>query len=148
MQTRGRLKKILVVKEAEKNFAKNEYDHALNEFEQEGQELYELLKKKEHLEGSLRSSLQHGISVDYIKQQQYFVNNLEKSLLVQQRKVSHARAFMNVKAEKLKEHSIECKKYERLDEKEQKLFQQIETKLESKFIDELSILQYSHQTYR
>ncbi|MDX5476587.1 MAG: flagellar export protein FliJ [Bacillaceae bacterium] len=148
MQTRGRLKKILVVKEAEKNFAQNEYEHALQEFEQEGQELYELLKKKEQLEANLHQSLQKGISVELIKQQQYFVNNLEKSLLIQQRKVSHARAFMNVKAENLKEHSIECKKYERLEEKEWEKLRKLENELETKFIDELSILQYTHQTYR
>ena len=148
MQTRGRLKKILVVKEAEKNFAQNEYEHALQEFEHEGQELYELLKKKEQLEGNLHLSLQKGMSVELIKQQQYFVNNLEKSLQIQQRKVSHARAFMNVKAENLKEHSIECKKYERLEEKEWKNFRKLESELETKFIDELSILQYTHQTFR
>ncbi|KMJ58639.1 hypothetical protein AB685_12240 [Bacillus sp. LL01] len=145
---KGRLEKILVVKKAEKEQASSEYQQAISQFETEGQALYDLLKKKEVLEQSLQTNLQVGIPIESLKQQQFFMGNLEKNLLHQQKKVSHARAFMNLKEEKLKEQSMECKKYEVLDDKEKKFWKQNDLKVEATFIDELSILQYSQHTNR
>ncbi|WP_404432968.1 flagellar export protein FliJ [Sutcliffiella horikoshii] len=145
---RGRLEKLLVVKKAEKDQASSEYQTAISQFETEGQTLYELLKKKEQLDEVLQVSLQNGIPIETLKQQQFFMGNLEKNLLHQQKKVSHARAFMNLKEEKLKEQSVECKKYEVLDNKEKLYWKQNDLKVEATFIDELSILQYSQHTNR
>ncbi|WP_223700234.1 flagellar export protein FliJ [Sutcliffiella deserti] len=147
-ERKDRLGKILFVKKAEKDIASSEYQDAISQFESEGQELYTLLKKKEQLETTLHGRLQTGIPIDILKQQQYFIGNLEKNVRNQQRKVSHARALMNLKEEKLKEHSIECKKYEVLDDKQKVLWKQNESRIETSFIDELSILQYTHHTNR
>lgn len=148
MEKKGRLEKILFVKKAEKDLASSEYQEAISQFESEGQELYSLLKKKEELEGTLQDRLQNGIPIDMLKQQQYFIGNLEKNVKNQQRKVSHARAFMNLKEEKLKEQSIECKKYEVLDDKQKIIWKQNESRIEASFIDELSILHYTHHMNR
>ncbi|CAG9619709.1 flagellar export protein FliJ [Sutcliffiella rhizosphaerae] len=145
---RGRLEKILVVKNAEKNQASSEYRQAISNFESEGKALYELLKKKELLEEHLQTQLQTGIPIEKLKQQQFFMGNLEKNLFHQQKKVNHARAFMNLKEEKLKEQSVEFKKYEVLEEKEKRYWKEIDSKTEATFIDELSILQYSQHTNR
>ncbi|WP_339145808.1 MULTISPECIES: flagellar export protein FliJ [unclassified Sutcliffiella] len=145
---KGRLEKILVVKKAEKDQASSEYQQAISTFETEGQALYDLLKQKEKLEESLQGKLKAGIPIEILKQQQFFMGNLEKNVFHQQKKVSHARAFMNLKEEKLKEHSVECKKYEVLDDKEKLFWKQNDLKVEATYIDELSILQYSQHTNR
>ncbi|MFE7061897.1 flagellar export protein FliJ [Bacillus haimaensis] len=145
---KGRLEKILFVKKAEKELASTEYQDAISQFENEGQQLYDLLKRKEQLEGSLQDRLQHGIPIENLKQQQFFIGNLEKNVLNQQRKVSHARAFMNLKEERLKEQSIECRKYEVLDDKQKLFIKQNENRIETSFIDEMSILHYTHHTNR
>ncbi|MCM3616259.1 flagellar export protein FliJ [Sutcliffiella horikoshii] len=145
---KGRLEKILVVKKAEKDLASSEYQQAISLFESEGQALYDLLKKKEKLEEALQEKLLTGIPIESLMQQQFFMGNLEKNVFHQQKKVSHARAFMNLKEEKLKEQSVECKKYELLDDKEKLLWKQNDLKVEATHIDELSILQYSQQANR
>jgi flagellar FliJ protein len=143
-----RLEKLLFVKKAEKDQASSEYQQAISQFETEGQELYELLKKKEQLEGSLQEGLLAGIPIEKLKQQQYFMNNLDKNVLNQQRKVTHARAYMNLKEEKLKEQSIEFKKYEVLDDKEKLIWKRNEERVEASFIDELSVLHYPQHVTR
>ncbi|QFT88869.1 Flagellar FliJ protein [Bacillus sp. THAF10] len=145
---KDRLEKILVVKNAEKNQASSEYQLALNIFETEGHALYELLKKKETLEAELQDQLKSGIPIATLKQQQFFMGNLEKNLMHQQKKVSHARAYMTLKEEKLKEHSVEYKKYEVLDDKGKIYRKQVDSKMEATFIDEISILHYSQHTNR
>lgn len=145
---KGRLEKLLVVKKAEKDQASSEYQQAISIFESEGQALYDLLKKKEMLEEALQEKLQSGIPIASLKQQQFFMGNLEKNVSYQQKKVSHARAFMTLKEEKLKEQSLECKKYEVLDDKEKLSWKQNALKVEATYIDELSILQYSQHANR
>ncbi|MGM0835564.1 MAG: flagellar export protein FliJ [Bacillota bacterium] len=144
----GRMEKIMFVKKAEKELASSEYQEAISQFENEGLQLYDLLKRKEQLEGTLQDRLQHGIPIENLKQQQFFIGNLEKNVLNQQRKVSHARAFMNLKEERLKEQSIEFRKYEVLDDKQKLFVKQNENRIETSFIDEMSILHYTHHTNR
>ncbi|AST92057.1 MULTISPECIES: flagellar export protein FliJ [Sutcliffiella] len=143
-----KLQNILKIKQSEKNVIHSEYKEAIEQFEKEGNQLYSLLKKKEDLEESIHNRISTGIKVEQLMQQQYFVTNLEKSLLIQQRKVSHARAFMNLKEEKLKEQAVECKKYEKLVQNYTSMIQEKAKKLDIQFLDELSILQFTHQPNR
>jgi len=62
--------------------------------------------------------------------------------------VIQARAKMNWHEEKLLEKNLEVRKFEKMREKDFKLFQQEQDRIESLFLDEISLLTYNKREIR
>lgn len=135
--------KILQIKEKEKGDALADYHAAVRKFEEAGEKLYELLKKKEDLESYQSSKLlSDGLPVQEIRHHQQFIINLQKSIEYYQKMVINARNRMNLYQEKLIETNIEVKKYTKMKEKDFFQYMAGVKFLESKLMDDISIQQY------
>ena len=83
-----------------------------------------------------------GLSVQEIRHNQLFVENLRKVIDHQQQIVINTRNQMNFFQEKLKEKNIEVKKYEKIKEKDFENYQLEEKFLDNKQMDEISLQQF------
>jgi len=132
----------LSIKEREKDEAVNIYNQAVKRFEEAAQRLYDLLKQKESAEAIQERKLITGLSVQEIRHNQLFVENLKKVIDHQQQIVINARNQMNFFQEKLKEKNIEVKKYEKIREKDFENYQLVEKFEDNKQMDEISLQQF------
>ena len=90
-----KFEKILHVKEKEKDQALINYQESIQKFENAAQQLFDLLKKKELFEENQRNALVDGLTISEIRQNQLFIQNLEKSIEHIQMLVMNARNHMN-----------------------------------------------------
>ncbi|MFJ7976401.1 flagellar export protein FliJ [Peribacillus sp. NPDC096379] len=134
--------KILTIKEIEKNEVLAKYNETIKRFEEVAEKLYKLLKKKEDLLQFQQEKLTQGLTVQEIRHNQQFMDNLEKIIVYNQKEVIQARHAMNMQQSKLMEKNIEVKKYEKIKEKDfQKFLEEIK-EAENKNMDEISIRQF------
>ncbi|KPN93119.1 flagellar export protein FliJ [Lysinibacillus sp. ZYM-1] len=143
-----RFEKVLTVREQEKNETEMAYKESVRSFEEVATKLYDLLKKKEDLIAFQQDRLTVGSSIDEIHHYARFIDSLEKTIAEVQQKVIQARAKMNWHEEKLLEKNLEVRKFEKMREKDFKLFQQEQDRIESLFLDEISILTYNKREIR
>lgn len=143
-----RFEKILDVKENEKDQARMDYEQSRQEFEKVATKLYDLLKNKEDLINQQEKQMQEGISIFELKQHQYYLETLEKSISIWQLKVIEARNKMNIMEARLKDLNIEVKKYEKMKEKD--FLQHMEEVKQDEMIkmDEMSIQMYMNRVRR
>lgn len=146
MKYEYKFQKILHLKEIEKDEALAAYQDSVTKFEQAGEQLYNLLKKKETLVNFQSQQLAVGLSVHEIRHHQQFIGNIEKTIEHYQLVVSNARTRMQWFAEKLQESNIEMKKYEIMKEKNYQSFLQLNNERENIELDEISSIQYFHRT--
>lgn len=142
MKFEYRFQNILELKEIEKDETQQLYRDSVKKFEEVGEQLLALLKKKEKLEEEQLQQLSAGLSVSHIKHFQSYIGNLEKTIEHVQRLVINARNQMNWYEEKLKNHNIEVKKYEKTKDKNYQTYLQALDKHENIQLDEISTLQY------
>jgi len=140
-----KFEKVLTIREQEKEEAILVYEKAIKAFEEEATKLFELLRKKEELEEVQRTQLSSGTSVQIIRHHQQFLGNLLKSIHHQQEVVMRARTKMQYEEQRLIEKNIEVKKLEKMKEKDLSNFLNELDKLESKWMDELSMLQMANR---
>lgn len=140
-----RFQKIMDVKENEKEKSLAEYNQSVNDFENVANKLYDSLKQKEVIEENTLSRLANGMSVQEIRHNQQFVNNLEKTIAHYQNLVLLTRNRMNEKQVKLMQHNIEVKKYEKLKQKLHENYLTDMKHLESKHMDDLAIQSYMYR---
>lgn len=134
--------RVLALKEREKEEAQSIYQDAVKKFEEVAERLYELLKKKEELEGFQANGLKSGLPILQIRHHQQFIGNLEKTIQHYQKMVINARNRMNLYQEKLMDKNIEVKKFEKIREKDFSLFMENLKVTESKQMDDISIQHY------
>ena len=137
-----KFEKLLTIKEKEKSDARINYEEAQKSFEQVAEKLYKLFKKKEELIDFQQLKLSTGLSVQEIRHNQLFMDNLEKLIDQCQKEVIHARHKMNFQQERLREKNIEVKKYEKIKEKDFQKYLQVVKVAENKQMDEISIQQF------
>ncbi len=137
-----KFEKILTIKDKEKNDVRSKYNEAQKSFEQVAEKLYNLLKKKEELIDFQQKKLSTGLSVQDIRHNQLFMDNLEKLIDQCQKEVIQARNKMNLQQERLKEKNIEVKKYEKIKEKDLQKYLEVVKVVENKQMDEISIQQF------
>ncbi|PFG06716.1 flagellar export protein FliJ [Bacillus sp. es.034] len=142
MSYQYKFQRILTLKEKEKDEVQEMYRGSIEKFETVAGKLYECLKKKETLELHQESKLQGGLSVQDIRHHQQFITNLEKTITYYQDLVIQARNRMNWYEEKLVDMNVEVKKYEKMKEKDLERFLQNIQSMESKQLDEVSVVQY------
>lgn len=137
--------KILAVKEREKDEAVSVYQESVQKFEEVAEKLYELLKRKEDLEGYQSERLHGGLSIQEIRHHQQFISNIEKTIDHYQKMVINARNRMLLFQDKLTEKNIEVKKYEKIREKDYLKFTEDEKLVEGKQMDDISIQMYMNR---
>ncbi|MDQ0217074.1 flagellar biosynthesis chaperone FliJ [Peribacillus cavernae] len=137
-----KFEKILTIKEKEKSDAFSKYNEALKKFEEAAEKLYKLLKKKEDLLQFHQEKLRSGLSIQEIRHQQLFMDNLEKIIEHYQKAVIEARYNMTLQQDKLMEKNIEVKKYQRIKEKDIQRFLDTLKETENRNMDEISIQQF------
>ena len=140
-----KLEKILMLKKREKEESAAEYNQAVKEFEQVATKLYEALKKKEDLEANQMTQITKGLPINQVRQTQLFIQSLEEKIQQYQQLVVHARSQMQGKEQRLMIKNIEVKKFEKIKEKKQHLYNQLEKQEEKKLMDEISIQQYTNR---
>ncbi|AVK83172.1 flagellar export protein FliJ [Lysinibacillus sp. B2A1] len=143
-----RFEKVLTIREQEKNETEIAYKESVRSFEEIATKLYELLKKKEDLIDFQQERLAVGSSIDEIHHYARFIDSLEKTIVDVQQKVVQARSKMNWYEEKLLEKNLEVRKFEKMREKDFKLFQQEQDRIEGIFLDEISTLTYNKREIR
>jgi flagellar protein FliJ len=140
-----RFDKILTVKNREKEEALDVYNQSVKRFEEAAEALFELLKKKEDLEGYQNDRLLTGLPVQEIRHHQFFINNLEKTIDHYQKMVINTRTHMVYHQERLVEKNIEVKKYEKIKEKDLYSFIEDMKLTESRLMDDISIQSYMNR---
>ena len=143
-----RFEKVLTIREQEKNETEMAYKESVRSFEEVATKLYDLLKKKEDLIAFQQDRLTVGSSIDEIHHYARFIDSLEKTIADVQQKVIQARAKMNWHEDKLLEKNLEVRKFEKMREKDFKLYQQEQDRIESLFLDEISLLTYNKREIR
>jgi len=143
-----RFEKVLTIREQEKNETEIAYKESVRSFEEIATRLYELLKKKEDLIDFQQERLAVGSSIEEIHHYARFIDSLEKTIVDVQQKVVQARSKMNWYEEKLLEKNLEVRKFEKMREKDLKLFQQEQDRIEGIFLDEISTLTYNKREIR
>ncbi|ASN05725.1 flagellar export protein FliJ [Virgibacillus necropolis] len=142
------LSKILNVREREKHDAQKDYHQSMEYFEGVATRLYTLLKKKENAEEVQEAYLETTISIDKIREQITYIENLNKQIVQLQRDVRTARTEMEAKQVKLTDAHVEVKKFEKIITYRKKEQQERIQKQEKIFMDELSVQQYLNQKNR
>ena len=137
--------KILHVKEKEKGDALAIYHTAVQKFEEAGEKLYELLKKKEDLEGFQSYGFPEGSAIQEIRHHQQFISNLQNSIEYYQKMVINARIGWNHEQEKLIETNVEVQKYAKMKEKDFLHYLDGIKFQEAKQMDDVSIQQYMNR---
>lgn len=143
-----RFEKVLAIREQEKNETEIAYKESVRSFEEVATKLYELLKKKEDLIEFQQERLTVGSSIEEVHHYARFIDSLEKTIADVQQKVVQARAKMNWHEEKLLEKNLEVRKFEKMREKDFKVFQQEQDRIEGIFLDEISSLTYNKREIR
>lgn len=137
-----KFEKILTIKENEKSDARALYNESQKSFEQVAEKLYNLLKKKEEFIDFQQIKLSTGLSVQEIRHNQIFMDNLEKLIDECQKEVIQARQKMHFQQEILKEKNIEVSKYEKIKEKDFQKYLEVVKVAENKQMDEISMQQF------
>ncbi|MFJ6207724.1 flagellar export protein FliJ [Lysinibacillus sp. NPDC092081] len=143
-----RFEKVLTIREQEKNETEIAYKESVRSFEEVATKLFDLLKKKEDLIEFQQERLAVGSSIEEVHHYARFIDSLEKTIVDVQQKVVQARAKMNWHEEKLLEKNLEVRKFEKMREKDFKEFQQEQDRIESIFLDEISLLTYNKREIR
>lgn len=139
------LNKVLNVREREKLSAQKDYNLSIATFENVATKLYSLLKKKEEAQESQEISMQVPTSIEMIKYQSEYIEQLTVKIANMQKEVQLARYKMDQKHEELTEAHVEVKKFEKMIEIKKKTEDERLRKEEAAAMDEISIQQYLSQ---
>ncbi len=139
------LYKVLQVKEQEKNQAQIERVQAVEQFEIVANKLYDQLRKKEVAEKQLSHKMREQFTMEIMKEQSRYINNLSSKIVTLQHHVQQARKKMEITQELLNEAFIEVKKIEKMIDIREQEKNAEERMLEAALMDEMSMRQYNKQ---
>lgn len=139
------LDKLHKLKERDLSEAEKQYRRAVDYFEEVGEELYKVLKKKETVQATIQDQMKSGFKIFDLYQYDQYHQSLIEQENYWQMKVHQARVNMNKKQDNLTQIHQEVKKFEKLIEKKNEEIKQEIKKIDMKFIDEISVQQYLRQ---
>jgi len=139
------LYKVLEVKEQEKQEAQINRVRAVDEFEKVAHQLYQQLKEKEVAEERYIEKMQDQFTIDKMKAQSLYINNLSSRIVMLQQHVQNARQKMEKAQEMLNEAHIEVKKIEKMIDIRETEKAEEERIIENALMDEMSMRQYNKQ---
>ncbi|VEI04704.1 flagellar export protein FliJ [Kurthia zopfii] len=143
-----RFDQVMTIKEQEKNESEMAYKESVSDFEKIATDLFEALKKKEDLIIFQQERMSTGLSILEMHNYVNFIDSIEKKIAELQQKVIQARSKMEWFEAKLLEISLECKKYEKMKEKEQTLFNLEQDRIEVIQLDEMSQIAFYNKEVR
>lgn len=143
-----RLKKIAKMKVFEKDNAALLYEEAVSTFEFYAKKLYNLLKQKEQLKEIEVSKLQKGISILELQGNESFIFRLDKEIHHVHLQVMNSRDKMNYRKQELLLINQEVKKYEKIVEKKQTIYNHWLNKVEGELLNEMSLLRFNQRENR
>ncbi|MBB5172076.1 flagellar export protein FliJ [Texcoconibacillus texcoconensis] len=136
------LQKVLEYKENEKLEAEQNYQNAMDSFENIATELYHVLKRKEELEESYEQRIKQGVPIADIQQIQDTLSHLYKKIDHLQKQTQSARDSMNKEHEILIDRSVDVKKYEKMKQRKYDQHRRDMLHEEMKQLDEISVQQF------
>ncbi|MFC0014349.1 MULTISPECIES: flagellar export protein FliJ [Allobacillus] len=142
MNTIHSIEKICHIREKEVNEAQAQYQRAIDYFEEQATQLFQLLKKKEMLQEQFDNRLKERVTVTYIHTMHDSIQRIETEEKALQSKVHQARVNMEQKEKQLKEAHFEMKKIEKLFQLKKEELKEFAKKKEADFMDEISVQQY------
>lgn len=145
MKFQFKFKRILQLKEREKDQAHSLYEQSIQKFEATAQKLYELLKEKEELEQFQTNELATGFSVQKIRHHQQYIDHLAIVIDKWHKRVIHARNEMAKQQRNVQAKNIEVKKYEKMKDKNYEIYRYSMNANENALLDEIAGIQYYHR---
>ncbi|TSJ69227.1 flagellar export protein FliJ [Allobacillus sp. SKP2-8] len=142
MNTIHSIERIYNIREKEMNEAQAQYQRAIDYFEEQATELFQLLKKKETLQERFDNRLKGRVTITYIHAAHDSIQRIEKEEKALQTKVHQARVNMKQKENQLKVAHLEMKKMEKLIQLKKEELKEFAKKKEAEFMDEISMQQY------
>ncbi|WP_170007413.1 flagellar export protein FliJ [Bacillus fonticola] len=133
-----RYDRLVVVKEREKDVAKESYEQAKKKATEKLEQLYSLLKQKEVLEEGRRHELTKGISIDKMRHTQVFFEQLETGIAHVQKEVQQAQAQLHLREQNFQTQFREVKKFEKLRERSVTVERSERHRKENLLLDELA----------
>src|SRR5699024_4090285 len=136
------LKKILELRNDEKNQALLEQKQAVDQFEKIAKKLYNQLMLKENAESTLSSMYEQPEMIIKIREQTLYIEALKNKNDLLQKEVQAARNHMESKQYAVTERHVELKKVEKMIEKREEKAKQEAALIEIKQMDEISLNQF------
>src|SRR5699024_9391366 len=136
------LKKILDLRNEEKNKALLEQKKAVDQFEKVAKQLYTQLKTKETAESTLNQMYEQSEIILKIREQTIYIDVLKDKINKLQEEVQIARNDMENKQHIVTEKHVELKKIETMIEKRERTAKEEAALAEMKQMDEISLNQY------
>lgn len=136
------LRKILDLRNEEKNNALLEQKEAVDYFEKVAEQLYIKLKTKEDAESRLQQMYKGSEVIFKIREQTLYIESLQQKINTLQREVQLARQRMEEKRHLVTEKHVELKKIETMIEKREEALRKEEEKEETRQMDEISLNRY------
>ncbi|HZW68183.1 MAG TPA: flagellar export protein FliJ [Pseudogracilibacillus sp.] len=136
------LRKILDLRNDEKNQALLEQKEAVDQFEKVAKQLYTELKTKETAESTLDDMYKDSGIIFKIREQTLYIDSLNRQIALLQKEVQEARNKMEEKQTIVTEKHVELKKVEKMIEKREEQAKAELALAEMKQMDEISLTQY------
>lgn len=136
------LKKILDLRNEEKNRALLEQKEAVDQFEKVAKQLYTQLKTRETAESTLNNMYKRSEIILKIREQTIYIDALKEKINTLQKEVQIARNNMENKQHIVTEKHVELKKIEKMLEKREEKAKEEAALTEMKQMDEISLNQY------
>jgi flagellar protein FliJ len=137
------MEKVLSLKQKEKESIEQELGDAVQAFESIAEEIYSLLKRKEHIENLRSQQFQHKMVVNDLQNIQRFLLSMTNKSRELQPVLQRARERMQIIQQQLLHQTIEVKKYEKLKEKQLNAYKLELSTYENKQYDEFSVLRFA-----
>ncbi|SFE38994.1 flagellar export protein FliJ [Alteribacillus iranensis] len=135
--------KILDMKKKEKEKREQEYHQSVTQFEKMATSLYELLRQKEEMEDLYEKQMTKGVKIYQLQHNEKLLLHLQNKISKITQETNVARDQMYRKEDELQSAAIECKRYEKMKEKEKEEYDKLRKQEELKMMDEISIRNYA-----
>lgn len=134
--------KILHVREREKMNAQKAYRQSKDFFEEIATKFFHLLKTKEKAEASYDELIQHSTTLEKVKTQAAYIENLNSQIVRLQHEVDQARNEMDSMQAMLTDAHVEVKKFQHIIDSRNNAEAEKEKQLERNRMDAISLKQY------
>lgn len=131
-----RLERVMKIAESEKRNLEGQYQMLFDRFEQLARGLVHLIKEKESVESNLQDKMKKTITIDLMKRQIYDVEKMERLITEQTLQYDRVKNQLEQFKSILLKKAIEVKKYEKIKEKQTRIYRKEAKKKEMNLLDE------------
>ncbi|MCO7174691.1 flagellar export protein FliJ [Sporolactobacillus kofuensis] len=133
-----RFERVMKLAENEKQNLEVQYKYLFDAFEKLAHRLIDLVEQKNRVQTDLQNQMNQAITIDQMKMGMSDVNKID--FLIEETNKQYLRAKLQLETfqGKLQQKAIEVKKYEKIKEKQQLIFNKVVHKTEMKQMDEIA----------